>query len=63
MQDIINGTHNLKMELDSKSITIKQLAEENTLLCARLAQAQREAEELIKFTKDYLEPDNIKPQR
>ena len=63
MQDIVKETDDIKKELDSKSITIKQLAIENKLLCGRLTQAQKEAEELIKFTRSYLKPDSIRPYK
>lgn len=51
----------LNSELEAKNITVQKLIVENQSLAARYSAAQKEAEELIKFTKEFFEPTNIKP--
>jgi len=50
----------LSKELESKNITVQKLVAENQALAARFTAAQKEAEELIRFTKDFFEPTNYK---
>jgi len=46
----------LAKELEVKNITIERLVQENKNLSTRLTGAQREAEELIRFTKEFTTP-------
>lgn len=50
----------LNSELEAKNITVQKLIVENQSLAARFAAAQKEAEDLIKFTKEFVEPTNLK---
>ena len=50
----------LDKELQAKKITIQKLVDENQTLSARFTEAQKEAEELIRFTKEFFEPTNQK---
>jgi hypothetical protein len=50
----------LNSELEAKNITVQKLIVENQALAARFAAAQKEAEDLIKFTKEFVEPTNLK---
>jgi len=51
----------LAKELEVKNITIERLVNENKNLSTRLTGAQREAEELIRFTKEFTTP--MKPKK
>jgi hypothetical protein len=62
LQEIQRDRDELSQELEAKNITIQKLILENQALAGRFAAAQKEAEELIKFTKEFFEPTNLKQQ-
>jgi len=53
----------LSKELELKNVTIQRLVNENRSLSKKLDAAQKEAEDLVKYTKEFLEPLDLEATR